>query len=113
MRATEEIIAAIPQHDTDDNMLEVALVEDDDREIVELRSVTWANDLGWYRQRTLTLDAASLLALSKSLEKLEKRLGESRRDQRRDNILRFPTGQQKQRNAGNRHAADERSKASR
>jgi hypothetical protein len=79
----EEIIATIPQT-TDDAMLEVAMTYDaDHRARVELRYLTRANGIGWYRQKSLSLDASATDALLTSLGQVRRRLktrGHARQD---------------------------------
>jgi hypothetical protein len=86
----EEIIATIPQA-TDDTMLEVAMTYDaDHRARVELRYLTRANGIGWYRQKSLSLDASATDALLASLGQVRRRLktrGQARKD---GQLLPFP-----------------------
>ena len=86
----EEIIATIPQT-TDDSMLEVAMTYDADNHArVELRYLTRANGIGWYRQKSLSLDASATDALLASLGQVRKRLktrGQAREDGK---LLPFP-----------------------
>jgi len=71
----EEIIATIPQTQREDQVLEVAITYDAaDRARIELRDLTWANGIGWHRQKTLSLDASDADALLKSLGQARRRL---------------------------------------
>ncbi len=70
----EEIIATIPQA-ADDTVLEVAVTYDADHHArVELRYLTRANGIGWYRQKSLSLDASATDALLASLGQVRRRL---------------------------------------
>lgn len=88
----EEIIAAIPQPQKhEDAVLEVAITYDAaDNARVELRDLTWANGIGWYRQKTLSLDVSAADALLKSLGQARRRL--NRREPERDacKVIPFP-----------------------
>jgi hypothetical protein len=54
----EEIIATLPQDDAECT-LEVAFVHTDTNDgHVELRHLVWGKGLGWYRQKTLRLEAS-------------------------------------------------------
>lgn len=70
----EEIIARIPQ-DGSELTLEVALVHDDaDGFQVELRHLVWGKGLGWYRQKTLRLEAQAAHSLLRTLGQVRHRL---------------------------------------
>jgi len=70
----EEIIATIPQAQ-DDTVLEVVITYDAANHAgVELRYLTRANGIGWYRQKSLSLDASSANALLTSLGQVRRRL---------------------------------------
>ena len=63
----EEIIATFPQDD-DETSLEAALVHTDTNEAcIELRHLAWGKGLGWYRQKTLRLEAPAAHALLRAL----------------------------------------------
>ena len=69
----EEIIATIPQDG--EVSLEMALVyTDTDDASVELRHLVWGKGLGWYRQKTLRLEAPAAHALLRSLGQVRHRL---------------------------------------
>jgi hypothetical protein len=71
----EEIIATIPQPPHEDTVVEVAIIYDTaDHARVELRELTWADGIGWYRQKTLSLEAAAADALLKSLGQVRRHL---------------------------------------
>lgn len=71
----EEILATIPQQQSD-SVLEIVLVSPEtNRSRVELRQLVWGSGLGWYRQHTLTLEATAARALLRGLNQLRKRLG--------------------------------------
>ena len=70
----EEIIARIPQKDAG-TTLEAALVHSDTNEAcVELRHLAWGKGLGWYRQKTLRLEAPAAYALLRALGQVRHRL---------------------------------------
>lgn len=70
----EEIIATIP-HDEAEGTLEVALVHTDTNGThVEMRHLAWGKGLGWYRQKTLRLEASAAHALLRTLGQVRHRL---------------------------------------
>ena len=70
----EEIIATIPQ-DGADVTLEAALTHTDANEVcVELRHLAWGKGLGWYRQKTLRLEAPAARALLQALGRVRHQL---------------------------------------
>ena len=70
----EEIIATIPQDDAE-GTLEVALVQTDANDVyVELRHMAWGSGLGWYRQKTLRLEASTAHSLLRALGQTRHRL---------------------------------------
>ena len=70
----EEIIAKIPQDDRATH-LELALVHTDTNDAcVELRHMAWGKGLGWYRQKTLHLEAPAAHALLRALGQVRHRL---------------------------------------
>lgn len=70
----EEAIATIPQG-REDLLLEVVLMHSGiGGSEVELRSLAWANGLGWYRQSTLRLDTATAQKLLGALGSVRRRL---------------------------------------
>ena len=70
----EEIIATIPQADAE-TTLEAALVHTDTNEAsIELRQLAWGKGLGWYRQKTLRLEAPAAHALLRALGQVRHRL---------------------------------------
>jgi hypothetical protein len=72
--AWEEVIATIPQ-EREETVLEVALIHHRaGRTDVELRSIIWADGLGWYRQSTLILDQATARRLLAALSSVRRRL---------------------------------------
>jgi len=72
--AREEVIATIPQ-EREETVLEVALIHHRaGRTDVELRSIIWADGLGWYRQSTLILDQATARRLLAALSSVRRRL---------------------------------------
>ena len=87
----EDIIATIPQDQRGDHVLEVAITYDaahTDR--VELRDLMWANGIGWYRQKTLALEADAAEALLKSLGQARRRLVPRDAAPERGNVIPFP-----------------------
>ncbi len=86
----EEIVATIP-HERGDTRLEVALMHDGAGNTeVELRSLIWGDGLGWYRQQTLTLDAAAARQLLCTLGSVRQRVKPKVADGHGNNIIRFP-----------------------
>lgn len=86
----EEIIATIPQT-TDDTMLEIAMTYDADNHArVELRYLTRANGIGWYRQKSLSLDASATEALLTSLGQVRRRLKTRGHAREEGKLLLFP-----------------------
>jgi hypothetical protein len=86
----EEIIATIPQA-TDDTVLEVAMTYDADNHAqVELRYLTRANGIGWYRQKSLSLDPSATDALLASLGQVRRRLKRRGHAQEDCKIIPFP-----------------------
>lgn len=82
----EELIATIPQQQ--DTVLEVVLVHDDAKPPrVELRCLTWAIGLGWYRQKTLTLDGAAARTLFQTLARVRAQLRQARPPHRGGNVI--------------------------
>lgn len=70
----EHIIATVPQ-DEAEVRLEVALIESEtDGACIELRHLVWGKGLGWYRQKTLRLEAPAAHALLRSLGQVRHRL---------------------------------------
>ena len=70
----EEIIARIPQ-DGRETTLEFALVHGDTSEVfVELRHLVWGKGLGWYRQKTLSLEGPAARALLRAMGQVRHRL---------------------------------------
>ena len=70
----EEIIATIP-HEDGETTLEAALVHSDTNEArVELRHLAWGKGLGWYRQKTLCLEARTAHALLRALGQVRHQL---------------------------------------
>ena len=70
----EEIIATIPQEHAQGS-LEVALVHTDTNDpYVELRHLVWGKGLGWYRQKTLRLEAQAARLLLRTLGQVRHRL---------------------------------------
>ena len=63
----EEIIATIPQ-DEAGVTLEVALVHPEAEDAcIELRHLVWGKGLGWYRQKTLRLEAPAARSILRAL----------------------------------------------
>jgi hypothetical protein len=86
----EEIIAAIPQTQ-DDTVLEVAMTYDAANHAwIELRYLTRADGIGWYRQKSLSLDAAAADALLTSLSQVRRRLKTHDHAQEDRKIIPFP-----------------------
>ena len=86
----EEIIATIPQIQ-DDTALEVAMTYDAaNRAWVELRYLTRANGIGWYRQKSLLLDATATDALLTSLGQVRRRLKTRDCVQEDSKVIPFP-----------------------
>ncbi len=70
----EEIIATIPQ-DEAEVTLEVALVHDETGDAcIELRHLVWGKGLGWYRQKTLRLEARAAHSLLRALGQVRRHL---------------------------------------
>lgn len=70
----EEIIATISQ-DEAEVALEVALVHSETEDVcIELRHLVWGKGLGWYRQKTLPLEAAAARSLLRALGQVRHRL---------------------------------------
>jgi len=70
----EEIIARIPQ-DESELILEVALLHSEaDNSHVELRHLVWGKGLGWYRQKTLRLETRAAHSLLRALGQVRHRL---------------------------------------
>ncbi len=87
----EDIIATIPQTQDEDTVLEVAMTYDAaNRACVELRHLAWANGIGWYRQKTLSLDASAAEALLKSLGQVRRRLNPREPAQADRKVIPFP-----------------------
>jgi hypothetical protein len=87
---SEKIIAAIPQN-TPDHVLEVALIGDQAQGFsVELRTLTWGNGLGWYRQHTVTLDSTSLQGLQRALSQLQGYVRHSPPQRQSATVIPFP-----------------------
>ena len=90
----EEIIAAIPQTQRDDHVLEVAITYDaDETARAELRDLTWGNGIGWHRQKALSLDASAAEALLKSLGQIKRRLTSRDHGQIESKVILFPSSQ--------------------
>jgi len=88
----EEIIATIPQA-SDDTVLEVAMTYDAEHHArVELRYLTRAKGIGWYRQKSLSLDASATDALLASLGQVRQRLKKRSHAQEDGKIIPFPEG---------------------
>ena len=63
----EEMIASIPQKQQD-TVLQVVLIHNDaGASHIELRCMTWGTGLGWYRQKTLTLNRDTARTLLRNL----------------------------------------------
>ena len=70
----EEIIATIPQ-DEAEVRLEVAFIESEtDDACIELRHLVWGKGVGWYRQKTLRLEAQAARSLLRALGQARHRL---------------------------------------
>ena len=70
----EQIIATIPQDDAD-STLEAALIHAGTNDAcVELRHLAWGKGLGWYRQKTLRLQAPAARALLRALGQVRHQL---------------------------------------
>jgi hypothetical protein len=86
----EKIIAAIPQG-REDIVLEVALIQDERTGIsIELRSLTWSADVGWYRQQTLKLDRTAARALLRTLGYVRGHLGSEPCDMQATKVIPWP-----------------------
>jgi hypothetical protein len=88
----EEILATIPQKQSD-SVLEVVLVHnEDDRSRIELRHLVWGSGLGWYRQHTLTLEATAARALLRGLRQVWSRLGVQGEPPQESKVIPFRRG---------------------
>lgn len=86
----EKVIAAIPQG-ISDHVLEVALIDDPAQgPRVELRTLAWGNGLGWYRQRTVTLDSASLQGLQRVLGQIQGYIRHTTPQRQSATVIPFP-----------------------
>ena len=87
----EKVIATIPQGEKD-SLLEVVLIQtgpDDSR--IELRHHSWGEGIGWYRQHTLTLDAATVRALGRTLSQVQQRLDHGLTARHSSKVIPFPS----------------------
>ena len=71
----EEILATIPQKQSDSVLEVVLIIQENNRSCVELRQLVWGSGLGWYRQHTLTLETTAARALLRGLKQLRSRFG--------------------------------------
>ena len=96
----EEILATIPQQQSDAVLEVVLIVKENNRSCVELRQLVWGSGLGWYRQHTLTLETKAARALLRGLNQVRNRcegngnLSQERKviPFRRENVLHEATG---------------------
>jgi hypothetical protein len=71
--------------------LEIALVHDGDgATTIELRSLVWGHDLGWYRLHTLQLDGTTARHLIQALGIVQRREERQATDAMAHKILPFP-----------------------
>jgi hypothetical protein len=86
----EQVLATIPQRHGD-TVLEIALVHDGDgATTIELRSLVWGHDLGWYRQHTLELDGTTARPLIQALGVIQRREERQASDTLARKVLPFP-----------------------
>lgn len=86
----EEIIATIPQDDAE-TTLEAALVHTDANEpCVELRHLAWGKGVGWYRQKTLRLQAPAAHALLRALGQVRHHLVPGSATAQAGKVIPFP-----------------------
>ena len=86
----EEIIGRIPQ-DESELILEVALVHGDaDDAHVELRHLAWGRGLGWYRQKSLRLEAPAAHSLLRALGQVRHRLVPAGKAASAGKVIPFP-----------------------
>lgn len=72
----EEVIATIPQEETDTLLEVVRVYESPGHPCITLRFYVWGNGVGWYRQHTLKLDEATARTLWRVLGRIQHRSGQ-------------------------------------
>jgi hypothetical protein len=87
---TEVVLATIPQHKQDTVLEIVMLPGADGTSSIELRSLTWGNGVGWYRQHTIQLDGATARHMIQALEVVQRRVEHQGQDSLVRRILPFP-----------------------
>lgn len=87
----EQIIATTPQ-DEAEVRLEVALIESEaDDACIELRHLVWGKGLGWYRQKTLRLEAQAARSLLRALGQVRHRLAPAGNAAPARKVIPFPS----------------------
>lgn len=87
----EEVIATIPQGKTG-SLLEVVLIQTrPEHSRIELRTLSWGEGIGWYRQHTLTLDAATVQTLGRMLSQVQQRLDHDLTTRHGSKVIPFPS----------------------